>query len=82
MASTIASTMQQMSLSFGFAIASLVAGWYLGSLPQTDAAAVTAALHRAFLTLAVLTWLSSLAFRTLRPDDGESVSKGMAATPA
>ena len=82
MASTIASTMQQMSLSFGFATASLVAGWYLGNLPQTDAAAVTTALHRAFLTLAVLTWLSSLAFRTLRPDDGESVSKGMAATPA
>jgi len=82
MASTIASTMQQMSLSFGFATASLVAGWYLGNLPQTDAAAVTTALHRAFPTLAVLTWLSSLAFRTLRPEDGESVSKGMVATPA
>jgi MFS family permease len=76
MASTISSSMQQMSMSFGLAFGSLVAGWYLGDLPQTDRAAVTSALHYAFLTLGGLTALSSLSFWSLRPGDGESVSRG------
>lgn len=76
MASTMASTMQQMSMSFGLALGSLVTGFYLARMPQTDALAVTGALHHAFLTLAALTLLSSLSFRTLRDDDGERVSRG------
>ncbi|MBC2730016.1 DHA2 family efflux MFS transporter permease subunit [Thiobacillus sp.] len=76
MASTIASSLQQMSMSFGLACGSLIAGWYLGDLPQTDRVAVTTALHHAFLTLAGLTILSSLSFWSLRPGDGESVSRG------
>ncbi|ODU04922.1 MAG: EmrB/QacA family drug resistance transporter [Thiobacillus sp. SCN 63-1177] len=76
MASTIASSLQQMSMSFGLACGSLIAGWYLGDLPQTDRMAVTTALHHAFLTLAGLTILSSLSFWSLRPGDGESVSRG------
>jgi len=76
MASALASTMQQMSLSFGLACASLTAAFYLGSQPQTDPVAVTRALHRAFITLAVLTAASSLSFWTLRPRDGENVSRG------
>lgn len=76
MASTIASSLQQMSMSFGLACGTLVAGWYLGDLPQTDRAAVTSALHYAFLTLGGLTMLSSLSFWWLRPEDGESVSRG------
>ncbi len=75
MASTIASSLQQMSLSFGLAWGTLVAAWFLGTVPQSDGIAVTAALHRAFLTLAALTIVSSLSFWTLRPEDGESVSK-------
>jgi EmrB/QacA subfamily drug resistance transporter len=78
MASTIASSMQQMSMSFGLACGSLVTAWYLGDLPQSDHTAVTLALHHAFLTLGALTMISSLSFWTLRPDDGESVSKGSA----
>ena len=78
MASTIASTMQQMSMSFGLACGSLVTAFYLADLPQNNAAAVTGALHHAFLTLAVLTLVSSVSFWALRPDDGESVSKGAA----
>ena len=77
MASTISSSMQQMSMSFGLACGSLIAGWYLGELPQTDRAAVTTALHYAFLTLGGLTVLSSLSFWSLRPGDGESVSRGI-----
>jgi EmrB/QacA subfamily drug resistance transporter len=77
MASTIASSLQQMSMSFGLACGTLVTGWYLGDLPQTDHAAVTSALHYAFLTLGVLTAISSLSFWTLRAKDGESVSRGI-----
>jgi MFS family permease len=74
MASTIASTLQQISLSFGLACGSLITGWWLGSLPQTNQTAVASALHHAFLTLGALTIVSSLSFWTLRPRDGESVS--------
>jgi len=78
MASTIASSLQQMSMSFGLACGSLVTGWYLGDLPQSDRVAVTEALHHAFLTLGALTMISSISFWTLRPTDGESVSQGQA----
>lgn len=74
MASTIASSMQQLSMSFGLACASLIAGWFLGGIPQTDRIAVMHALHATFLTVAALTILSTLSFRTLRADDGQSVS--------
>jgi MFS family permease len=75
-AASIASTFQQMSLSFGLACGSLVAGWYLGGLPQTEQVAVTNALHHTFLTVGGLTMLSSLSFWTLRADDGDNVSRG------
>jgi EmrB/QacA subfamily drug resistance transporter len=74
MASSIASTLQQISLSFGLACGSLITAWYLGSVSQTNQVAVTSALHHAFLTLGILTVLSSLSFWTLRQRDGESVS--------
>ena len=79
MAATIASTLQQMSLGFGLACGSLITGWYLAGLPQTDAVAVSSALHRAFLTLGGLTIVSSLSFWTLRASDGENVSRGAGA---
>lgn len=78
MASTIASSMQQLSMSFGLACGSLVTGWYLGNVAQTDRVAVGSALHHAFITLGVLTLLSSLSFWTLRADDGAAVSRGAA----
>ena len=76
MASSIASSLQQISLSFGLACGSLITAWFLGSSPQSDKALLTSSLHHAFLTLGVLTALSSLSFWTLRPTDGESVSRG------
>ncbi|MQA23817.1 DHA2 family efflux MFS transporter permease subunit [Rugamonas rivuli] len=76
MASTMASSMQQLSMSFGLATGSLITGWFLGDLPQSNRVALTGALHHAFLTLAVLTILSSLTFWSLREQDGESISKG------
>lgn len=76
MASTMASTMQQMSLSFGLAFGSLITAYFLGGLPQSDREAVTGSLHHAFIALGLLTLVSSAAFWTLQPQDGESVSKG------
>ena len=76
MASTIASSMQQLSMSFGLAFGSLITGWFLGDMPQSDRVQLTGALHHAFLALAALTILSSLTFWTLRRDGGESISKG------
>jgi EmrB/QacA subfamily drug resistance transporter len=76
MASTIASSMQQLSMSFGLACGSLVTAWYLGETPQTERLMVTGALHHAFLTLAGVTIVSSLAFWTLRREDGENMSRG------
>jgi predicted MFS family arabinose efflux permease len=77
MASTLGSSMQQLSMSFGLACGSLITGWYLGDVPQTDKLAVTSALHHAFLTLGAVTVVSSLSFWTLRPDDGNAVSRGV-----
>ena len=82
MATSIASTCQQMSLSFGLACGSLIAAWYLGDLPQTQQAAVTTALHLTFLTVGGLTMLSSLSFWTLRAGDGDNVSRGKQAVAA
>lgn len=76
MASTIASSLQQLSMSFGLACGSLITAWYLGDRPQSDQSAVMSALDHAFLTLGALTIVSSLSFWTLRAGDGESVSKG------
>ncbi len=78
-ASTLASTLQQLSRSFGLAVGSLLTGYFLQGVAQSNAPAVTAALHHAFSTLAVLTVLSSISFWTLRQGDGDNVSRGVTA---
>ena len=62
MASTIASSMQQLAMSFGLACGSLVAAAYLGETSQSNSLAVTHALHNTFLTMGGITMLSSLVF--------------------
>jgi EmrB/QacA subfamily drug resistance transporter len=73
-AGSIASTAQQMSLSFGVAFGALLTGWYLGAVDQSIAAQTIPALHKAFLTMGALTVVSSVTFWTLRPSDGNNVS--------
>jgi EmrB/QacA subfamily drug resistance transporter len=73
-ASSIASTAQQLSLSFGVAFGSLVVGWFLGHVNQTDVAQVVPALHKAFFALGGITIISSLTFWGLQSDDGNNVS--------
>ena len=75
MASTISSSLQQLSMGFGLAAGSLITGWFLGDVPQTDRALVSTALQHAFLALSLLTLLSSLTFWKLHRDDGESISR-------
>ncbi|KAF2992444.1 MFS transporter [Methylocystis sp. MJC1] len=78
MAATIASSFQQVSMSFGLAIGSLAAAWFLGAAPQSNPQAVIGALHNAYLFLGGLTVLSSLSFWRLRAYDGASVSGAQA----
>jgi Major Facilitator Superfamily len=75
MASTIVSSLQQMSVSFSMAFGSLITAWFLAGLSQSDQLAVGNALHHAFLALGGLTILSSLSFWTLHANDGDSVSR-------
>ena len=81
MASTISSSFQQLSMSFGLATGSLATGWFLGDVPQTNRTMVTSALHSAFVALSAVTILSSLTFWGLRREDGESISKGAKVAP-
>jgi hypothetical protein len=74
MASTIASTMQQMSMSFGVAAASLTAAVFLPSRERPDVAEMILGIHRALLVLGGLTVVSAGVFRGLRPGDGDNVS--------
>jgi EmrB/QacA subfamily drug resistance transporter len=75
MGSSIASTMQQMSMSFGVAVASLLAVLFLGGEHQPGAAQLIPGIHRTFLVLGLLTIGSAWVFRELKPDDGASVSR-------
>ena len=74
MASTIASSLQQLSMSFGLACGLIITGWFLGGLPQSDQPAVLSALHHAFVCMGVVTIISALTFWTLQRKDGENVS--------
>jgi MFS family permease len=74
-ASTIASTMQQMSISFGVAVAGLATVFFLPDPTRQTPAAMIHGIHAAFLVLGAFTILSTIVFRELKADDGQAVSK-------
>ena len=74
MGSSIASAMQQMSMSFGVAISSLIAALFIGGHRAASAPEMTTALRHSFLVLGAMTVLSTLIFRQLGPNDGASIS--------
>ena len=74
MASSLASSLQQVSIGLGLAVGSLVAAWYLGDSSQSDRWVAVVSLHHAFLTLGALTILSSLSFWKLHSNDGAIMS--------
>ncbi len=74
-ASTIASTMQLMAVSFGVASASLATAFFIPDRFHASPAEMIHGIHRAFLVLGALTILSALVFRELKNDDGNTVSR-------
>ncbi|MDQ6612567.1 MAG: DHA2 family efflux MFS transporter permease subunit [Gemmatimonadota bacterium] len=80
-ASTISSTGQQMSISFGVAAASLVTALFIPDRFNSSAAQMVHGVHLGFGVLGVLTMLSCMVFAGLRKDDGNSVSRHPVVTP-
>jgi MFS family permease len=74
-ASTIASTGQQMSISFGVASASLVAALFIPDRLRSSAPQMVHGIHQAFLVLGVWTMFSAIVFRGLKRGDGALVSR-------
>jgi EmrB/QacA subfamily drug resistance transporter len=74
-ASTIASTMQQMSMSFGVASASLATAFFIPDRYHSSAPEMIHGIHQAFLVLGAMTVLSTLVFGELKSGDGDSVSQ-------
>jgi hypothetical protein len=74
-ASSIASTMQQMSISFGVATASLATAFFIPDRFHSNAPEMIRGIHQAFFVLGVLTLLSTVVFRELKSTDGEAVSQ-------
>ncbi len=74
-ASSIASTMQQMSISFGVASASLATAFFIPDRFHSSAPQMIHGVHQAFLVLGGLTILSTLIFHELKSTDGDAVSR-------
>ena len=72
-ASSIASTMQQMSISFGVATAGLATTFFVPH-GNTTPAAMIHGIHTALVWLGGLTIVSTLVFRSLKSGDGDAVS--------
>jgi len=74
-ASTIASTGQQLSLSFAVAVASLVTALFVPDRFHTAPGELLGGIHEALVVLGLATLLATLAFSGLRRDDGSAVSR-------
>jgi EmrB/QacA subfamily drug resistance transporter len=74
-ASSIASTMQQMSISFGVAAASLVTAFFIPDRHTSDPSQFIHGVHRAFFVLGGMTLLSTAVFSELKKGDGDAVSQ-------
>jgi hypothetical protein len=72
-ASSVASTMQQMSISFGVATAGLATAFFVPAT-HTNASEMVHGIHKALIALGVLTIASTVVFRSLKSGDGDDVS--------
>jgi hypothetical protein len=73
--SSIASTMQQLSMSFGVAAAGLTTALFVPSEAHSSPTQMIHGVHEAFLLLGGLTILSTIVFAGLRSGDGDNVSE-------
>jgi EmrB/QacA subfamily drug resistance transporter len=74
-ASSIASTMQQLSISFGVATAGLITALFVPNQNSARPAQMIHGLHQALMLLGGLTVLSTIVFRGLKSGDGNTVSE-------
>src|SRR5580692_5838109 len=81
-ASTIASTVQQMAVSFGVAAASLAAAFFVPDRMHSTEAEMIHGIHHALLVLGGLTIASTIVFNELRTGDGDAVSRHKAELPS
>jgi MFS family permease len=72
-ASTIASTIQQLAISFGVAVASLATVFFIPDVHAT-APEMIHGIHLAFLVLGGWTIVSALVFCELKSEDGDTIS--------
>jgi EmrB/QacA subfamily drug resistance transporter len=75
MASTIASTLQQMSMSFGVATAAIVTALFVPDRHSSTPDEMIHGIHLSLLVLGAVTVLSALVFSGLRATDGDAVSR-------
>jgi EmrB/QacA subfamily drug resistance transporter len=80
-ASTIASTVQQLAVSFGVATASLAAALFIPDRLHASAPQMINGIHLALFGLAALTIASTLVFVRLRAQDGDAVSRHKSEIP-
>jgi hypothetical protein len=73
-ASSVASTVQQMSISFGVAAAGLTTAFFVPDRFHSNTGEMIHGLHEAFLVLGGFTILSTVAFFKLKSGDGGNVS--------
>jgi EmrB/QacA subfamily drug resistance transporter len=73
-ASSIASTTQQMSISFGVAAAGLATAFFVPRV-HSNPAEMIHGVHKALLALGVFTILSTVIFSKLKSGDGQNVSQ-------
>jgi EmrB/QacA subfamily drug resistance transporter len=81
-ATPIASTVQQLAVSFGVATASLAAALFIPDHTRASPAELIHGIHLALRVLGALTILSTIVFFELKPNDGDSVSSHKAEVPA
>jgi MFS family permease len=74
-ASTIASTVQQLAVSFGVATASLAAALFIPDHMHATAPQLLHGIHLALFCLAALTIVSTVVFARLKSQDGAAVSR-------
>jgi EmrB/QacA subfamily drug resistance transporter len=75
MAGSVASTAQQMSISFGVASAGLAAAFFVPVGQGSNPVAMIRGTHQSFIALGVFTLISTIVFARLRSTDGDSVSR-------
>jgi EmrB/QacA subfamily drug resistance transporter len=81
-ANTIASTVQQLAVSFGVASASLAAALFIPDHARAGAPQMIHGIHLALRMLGALTVLSTIVFSELRANDGAAISSHKAELPA